>query len=693
MEQAKRFAADRLADLDFFIENPVAPLFIAPEDGPIAKFTLRKAQKKLTGVLNRQWFTQGHVRMIVCKARRIGCTTLCCADAYRNASLRTNMNVVIGAQLDDMAERIHERNHIFHNNYPPSLRPERWGRSRSFKEPMEFRRDVPEEEMIAWERGAEKPDAGLQSSISIFTERTPLARTGATIQYLLLSEFAKYRNQSTIIKEMFPTVRKGTGAIIIDTTAESRGDSYSRLWEEAVAGRSEFEPVFIGWLDDEQQCHMPPQKDNKENFYHWMACQARNDTIGIEQYAAKLAIDEDEHDLLTNFIVPRWANLSPIEQDIMHPFGWIEWRRWAIQDRCDGKVQVFKNQYPTHWREAFFSSTMTIFDMSQIATQAERIAVEPRGIRGELISTEGRRAIDVDPEAMMSQVEMKTYHVAPGSFRFEPENFGPIRIYEDPIPGEEYIVSSDYAEGQSENCDYNTIHVYKRGETLEQVAHFHEKCYPEECASEAIALGAYYNMAWQIPEVNSCGAAALSLFRACYPLDRIFRRKAPDRAKKSAPTDLMGWRMTGRSKAEAVSAATTYFKQGSCVLHNPNSLRELEVFVKKDSRMLPEAMDGTDPITGERYHDDEVICMVLAIYGNRQLPYRNRSRVDEEQGERKCSHAVVAGGRCLRCRETIPQAQAEELTFDKLRSMVRDNTKPKHAGRQNEALRFWTGEW
>ena len=104
-------------------------------------------------------------------------------------------------------------------------------------------------------------------------------------------------------------------------------------------------------------------------------------------------------------------------------------------------------------------------------------------------------------------------------------------------------------------------------------------------------------------------------------------------------------------------------------------------------------MDGTDPITGERYHDDEVICMVLAIYGNRQLPYRNRLNIDEEQGERKCPHVVVAGGRCLRCRESIPQAQPEELTFDKLRSMVRNNTKPKHAGKQNDVLRFWMGEW
>jgi hypothetical protein len=691
--QAERFRQDCSADLEFFVENPVAPLHIAPEEGPISKFSLRKAQKTLSGVLNRQWFTRGFVRVIVCKARRIGCTTLCCADAYRNASLKPNMNVVIGAQLDDMAERIHERNHIFHNNYPPSLRPERWGRSRSFKEPMEFRRDVEDADLIQWQRGGERPDQGLQSSISIFTERSPLSRTGATVQYLLLSEFAKYRNQSTIIKEMFPTVRKGTGAIIIDTTAESRGDSYSRLWEEAVAGRSEFEPVFIGWLDDDQQCHMPPQADNVENFYHWLNCLQRKDTFGLESYGDKLSLDEEEYDLLKDHIIPRWVALDRQEQDLLHPFGWIEWRRWAIQDRCDGKVQVFKNQYPTHWREAFFSSAMTIFDMGQIALQADRVAEEPSAIRGEFITTEGRRAIDVDAEAMMSQVDMKTFSVDSRTYAFAKEAFGPIRIYEEPLEGEEYIVSSDYAEGQSENCDYNTIHVYRRGENLEQVAHFHEKCYPEECASEAIALGAFYNMAWQVPEVNSCGAAALALFRACYPVDRIFRRKSVDSAKKIAPTDLMGWRMTGRSKAEAVSAATTYFKQGLCVVHNKNTLRELEVFVKKHSRMLPEAMDGTDPVTGERYHDDEVICMVLAIFGNRQLPYRNRKIVDAYEKKRECSHLVVAGGKCLRCRVDVPQAQPEELTFDKLRSMVRNKSREKYSETGNEFLRFWTGGW
>ena len=131
-EHIKKFRRDCLSDISFFAENDVAPLYIAPEEGPIARVKLRRVQKRLAEAVNRQWFGRGFLRIVVCKARRIGSTTFFCMDAYRQASLTENTNVVIGAQVDDMAAEIHKRNHIFHNNYPNTLRPERWGRSRSF---------------------------------------------------------------------------------------------------------------------------------------------------------------------------------------------------------------------------------------------------------------------------------------------------------------------------------------------------------------------------------------------------------------------------------------------------------------------------------------------------------------------------------------------------------------------------------
>ena len=194
--------------------------------------------------------------------------------------------------------------------------------------------------------------------------------------------------------------------------------------------------------------------------------------------------------------------------------------------------------------------------------------------------------------------------------------------------------------------------------------------------------------------MNSCGAAALALFRTCYPVHRIFRRKVADNARKFSPSDLMGWKMTGRSKAEAVGGATTYWKQGLCIVRNKNTLRELEVFVKKSTRMLPEAMEGTDPITGERYHDDEVTAFVLAIFASRQLPFRGRMLVDAAaQEERECLHAVIAGAKCLKCRKEFPEAKEEPLTFEALRKMVK--TRQGQSGNRRHAAMsdFWTGGW
>jgi hypothetical protein len=688
METAiERFREDCLSDLAFFAENPAAPLHIAPEDGPISPVKLRRAQVRLANVLNVQWYSRGCVRIIVCKARRIGSTTFFCMDAYRQASLRPNMNVVIGAQLDEMAERIHERNHVFHANYPPALRPERQGKSRSFKEPMEFRRTPTDADMATWESGGARPDMGLNSSVSIFTERTPLARTGATVQYLLLSEFAKYRNQSTIIKEMFPTVRRGTGAIVIDTTAEGRGDSYSRLWEEAVAGRSEFEPVFIGWLDDEQQCHQKPTAENTRLFYEWLACAQMQDGPGVDLYSKKLCLEEDEVDLLRTHILPRWQKMPEEDRERFHPMGWIEWRRWAIRDRCDGKVQIFRNQYPTHWREAFLSTSITIFDMGQLASQSDRVKDQPPPLRGNMVRRDGGDVMEVDPQVMMAQTDFRKFSVTPGMYSFKEESFGPVRIFKPPEAGEEYLVSSDYAEGVSDNCDYNVIHIYKRGEVMEQVAWFREKCYPEECASEAIALGAFYNMAWQVPEVNSCGAAALAMFRTCYPLDRIFRRR-PSEKGSTKPVDLLGWRMTGRSKAEAISSGTTFWKQGRCILNSKNALRELEVYVKKSSRMLPEAMAGTDPVTGEPYHDDEVTCVILAIFGNRQLPWKGAIEAARDDNT-ECRHLNVADCVCVDCGMEFKELRETMLTFDSLRQMVGSNANATGGRAGTAMLDYW----
>ena len=94
-DHVEKFKRDCLSDISFFAENDVAPLYIAPEEGPINRVKLRRVQKRLADCVNRQWFNRGFLRVVVCKARRIGSTTFFSMDAFRQASLNPNTNVVV----------------------------------------------------------------------------------------------------------------------------------------------------------------------------------------------------------------------------------------------------------------------------------------------------------------------------------------------------------------------------------------------------------------------------------------------------------------------------------------------------------------------------------------------------------------------------------------------------------------------
>jgi hypothetical protein len=105
--------------------------------------------------------------------------------------------------------------------------------------------------------------------------------------------------------------------------------------------------------------------------------------------------------------------------------------------------------------------------------------------------------------------------------------------------------------------------------------------------------------------------------------------------------------------------------------------------------MLPEAMDGTDPITGERYHDDEVTCLMLGIYASRQLPYMGSVMYQPVEEKKECQHPVVAGGICLKCRKPVKAAEPKVLTFDDLRATVKSNSKRNKSLSGNSMLNFW----
>ena len=128
------------------------------------------------------------------------------------------------------------------------------------------------------------------------------------------------------------------------------------------------------------------------------------------------------------------------------------------------------------------------------------------------------------------------------------------------------------------------------------------------------------------------------------------------------------------------------------MLHSPATIRELEVYVKKSQRALPEAMDGMDPVTGEPYHDDEATVMILAIHSNRQLPWKGVWRDSSETKKlAECRHLDVQECACQNCGKVFEELKKQQLTFGKLRSIVESSGSHTATGRTTDLLEFWTG--
>jgi hypothetical protein len=192
-------------------------------------FNFYPSQVRRLEKIREQWDTQGHIRIIDLKARRVGFSSQTEALFWCRCLAYPNMNAKIVAHLAASAEELFR--------VPSDL-------SRGFPNfPIE---DIQQKKIYFRHRGGD-------SHLTVATAGTPSAGRGGTLSALHLSEAAMYVDD-TIFTAMISSVSKGPGSIIvIESTANGRegpGEAFAEYWDEAVAGRNGYIPNFASWLDD-----------------------------------------------------------------------------------------------------------------------------------------------------------------------------------------------------------------------------------------------------------------------------------------------------------------------------------------------------------------------------------------------------------------------------------------------------------
>ena len=287
-------------------------LKIRSKESEIIPFKLNPPQQKLYDAIARQASAGKPVRVIVLKARQMGFSTLTEAIIFKKTATAYNVTSAIVTQKDEATTNLFEMSKRYYANLPEPLKPKL--RASNAKELIFDTRE----------------GDGFGSRIKCFTAGGEAIGRSDTIQNLHVSELAFWAGdkKSTLNGLMQSVPNTPNSLVVVESTANGY-DYFKQLWDRAVAGESDFVPVFCAWWELDEY-RMPAHIE----FY----------TPEEEELRRLYGLDDEQ----------------------------LAWRRWQIANSCGGDVDLFKQEYPANPTEAFLSTGSTVFDKTLIVSQLEQ---------------------------------------------------------------------------------------------------------------------------------------------------------------------------------------------------------------------------------------------------------------------------------------------------------------------------------
>ena len=487
-------------------------------------------------LIEEQWRREKKIRVIDLKSRRVGVSAQTDAMMFCFALGFENMNTKIVAHLAGSAEEL-------------------------FRVPSDLARAFPEfpAEDIQQKRLLFRHPAG-HSQMTMATAGTPAAGRGGTLSALHLSEAAFYPSDQSFTA-MISSVSKGEGsAIVIESTANGRegpGEAFSEYWDNAVAGRNGYIPIFLGWLND-PMCRRPEEE----------------------------ASDAPKDDLEKELMGPPFN--ATREQ--------IAWMRRTKADDCRDQEAKWLQDYPHTPEVAFQVSGFPAFPREELAYAESTI--KPPLCRGKFLRVAG------GPQ-----------------FKFVEDDNGPVFLWKRPgndkgrSDGLHYYIGADAALGTDEGdfCAY----VCLCGETGELACRFAERIAPEVLADQLDMCGRYYHNAMVNPELTgNLGRWALVKLRDNFRYPNIYKWKGrDDRKRGKASSVALGFEMNQATRRLIVDAARDGIRMGvkdqpgALQIHDRALMSQLSLMTVKEWRW--------DVVRG---HDDIAVAWMIACLTRAQYP-------------------------------------------------------------------------
>lgn len=558
-------------------------LWIADKSGRLVRLHFNTIQCLLAQHVALCWHLGLPVRLIVPKYRQGGITTWWFAFFVARCLLAVAkgqaFRVGIVSHEEDGGETVFQIIRRYIKHLPPELNP---ATSEKYKLTNE------NSYQVRWQTGA---------SIQVYSvKKLDALGRGGTLNALHCTEAGSYGDKGVDPGPAMAAIKSSLAdtpdalpdqVVVYESTAKGHDSFFWPMTEQALTGKSNYvvkflpwylEPTYrMGWVQYRALvCANPKNKDPGPRF------SPTPDEVVLRQAIAQPVLPEEED-------YRYQADLAD-EQLI--------WRRAKLVE-LDGGLKAFKREFPSTLEEAFEASESCMFPADVIA-HYESLVCDPI-----------LRA-DVRLEQPTKATELLVHPT------------GQWAIWEERIPGEDYLISADVSAGVG--GDASNAYVFHE-QTCKIVARFHGQIPWEDYARLLEAAAYYWNMAYLVIESNvtATTAAGLStataLHRNSYP--KLHYHVEEDRINVGSP-DRPGFVTTPQNRALVLAAIEEATRKRRLVCHDPRLPSEMRTFVLRTKK------DGTP----DRYmaapgkHDDAIMSAAIGCY---MLSPRGIRRVSPER--------------------------------------------------------------
>jgi len=295
-------------------------LIIKTKDGKLKPFTLNKAQQKILLIIRALIVKKKPVRLLILKARQLGCSTLIEAIIYAYTSQQENNNSLIVADDQDGSNYLFEISKLYQEKCPSHLKSTE---KKSNEKKLEFDH--------------------IHSQILIDTANHKEAGRKYTFRYVHLSEYAFFPYPAELMLGVSNSVPTLPNTMIIKESTANGFNHFKQEWDDAVAKFTDYVPIFIPWYWGEDY------RMASEGF-----------VLGDIQLPIEVTKDEQS---LYNQMTEEGIDF--IEER-------LAWRRYKIKNDSGGKVANFQQENPSTPEEAFIASGDCAFDKEELVRQLKR---------------------------------------------------------------------------------------------------------------------------------------------------------------------------------------------------------------------------------------------------------------------------------------------------------------------------------